>query len=191
MKRHWIAAAVSFCAVTAVANAAGALAAGGAAGPHLGRAVRLQLPLNALQGRTPIIESATCASAASCTLAGLYTDNASVDQAMVVTRSGGHWRRAIELAPPANADPGIGGLAESVGNYALKAGGLGALIMTRSGMRRTTVSQIRLPAGAATGASQNSQAKAIGWALTGFCAVGGTYRTTTAAVAAMAATGSP
>ena len=33
---------------------------------------------------------------------------------MVVTRSGGHWGRATELTLPANADAGLGGLAESV-----------------------------------------------------------------------------
>ncbi len=430
MKRHWIAAAASLaaslCAIAGVtAGQAAAAAAGVSAGPHLGRAVRLQLPANALSGSTPIIESASCASAASCTLAGLYTDTANVGEAMAVTRSGGHWGRAIELQLPANADPGLGGLAESVscsragacvavgnyrsngefagftaaksngvwrqarqvklpanagstgasisgvactgpgscvlagnysdnhshvrpmvateskgtwararelrvpagasatgrvlltslacpkagacvavgqfddkagharamaiteaggswhrafqlvlprdaagvplvsvasvgcstagncvavgsyrtkeghfvpvsvadsggtwahgqhvtrvpanaaaqanvgltsvactrggsctatGSYVLKAGGLGALIMTRSGTRWTTVSQIRTPAGSATGASQNAQAKAIGCAPTGFCAVGGTYRTAASATAAMAATGSP
>ena len=107
-------AAAAAAAVTVLAAGPMAAAAGAAAGPHLGRAVRLQLPGNAMPGSTPIIESATCASASSCTLAGTYTDNANVGQAMVVTRSSGHWARALELQLPANADPGIGGLAESV-----------------------------------------------------------------------------
>ena len=425
MKRHWRAAAAGAAAAAAAWTLLAGSQAASAAGPHLGRAVRLQLPANALQGGTPIIESATCASATSCTLAGMYTDSANVGQAMVVTRSGGNWGRAIELTLPGNADPGIGGLAESVscsratscvavgnyrsngefegftaarsngvwhqarqvqlpvnagttgasisgvactgpgscvlagnysdsqnhvrpmvaketngtwararelgvpgaasaagrvlltslacpkagscvavgqfddkaghtramavtesggtwhrafqlvlpadaagvplvtvtsvgcsgagncvavgsyrtkagrfvpmsvaesggtwahgqhvtkvpanaaaqanvglssvactrggtctaaGSYALKAGGFGALIMTRSGTRWTTVSQVRAPTGAATGASQTAQARAIGCAPTGFCAVAGTYRTTTSATAAMAATGSP
>jgi hypothetical protein len=61
--------------------------------------------------------------------------------------------------------------------------------MTRSEARWTAATQIRPPVNAATGASQIAQAKAIGCAAAGFCAIGGTYRTASSTTAAMAATG--
>ena len=159
-----------------------AAAAGIAAGPHIGRAVRLQLPANAMPGSTPIIESATCASASSCTLAGTYTDNANVGQALVVTRSGGHWARAIELQLPANADPGIGGLAESVscsrpsscvavGNYRSN-GEFEGFTAAESGGVWHQARQVRLPANAGTTGASISAVACTG---PGSCVLAGNY----------------
>ncbi len=169
-------------AATLLAAGPMAAAAGAAAGPHLGRAVRLQLPANAMLGSTPIIESATCASASSCTLAGTYTDNANVGQAMVVTRSSGHWARAIELQLPANADPGIGGLAESVscsrpgscvavGNYRSNGEFEGFTAAESSGVWHQA-RQVRLPANAGTTGASISAVACTG---PGSCVLAGNY----------------
>ena len=155
-----VAAGASAALATApIASGATGAAGAHAVGPHLGRAVTVHLPLNAGPG-TPIIESASCASATSCTLAGTYSDNTGVDQAMVVSRSGGHWSRAIELQLPANADAGIGGLAESVscsragscvavGSYRSN-GVFEGFTAAESGGVWHQAKQVRLPANAAT-----------------------------------------
>jgi hypothetical protein len=182
-----MAAAGASAALATAAIAAGATVAAGATGaqavgPHLGRAVAVQLPLNAGPG-TPIIESASCASATSCTLAGTYSDNANVDQAMVVTRSGGHWARATELQLPANADAGIGGLAESVscsrtgscvavGSYRSNGVFEGFTAAESSGVWHQA-KQVKLPANAATtGGASISGVSCTG---PGSCVLAGNY----------------
>jgi hypothetical protein len=82
-------------------------------GPHFGPTVSLKLPLNAGPG-VELIESASCVSTGSCTVAGTYPDRSSVDQVMAVTESGGHWARAIELTLPSNRGPRLGAIAGSV-----------------------------------------------------------------------------
>jgi hypothetical protein len=180
------------------ASAAGTSAAAAstvqAAGPHLGRAVSLRLPLNAGAG-TPIIESASCASASACTLAGTYTDKANVGQAMVVTRSGGHWGRALELQLPANADPGIGGLAESVsctragscvaaGNYRSN-GEFEGFVATESHGAWHQATRVRLPANAGTSGASISAVSCTG---PGSCVLAGNYSDSHGHVRPMAAT---
>ena len=178
-----VAAGASAALATApIASGATGAAGAHAVGPHLGRAVTVHLPLNAGPG-TPIIESASCASATSCTLAGTYSDNTSVDQAMVVSRSGGHWSRAIELQLPANADAGIGGLAESVscsragscvavGSYRSN-GVFEGFTAAESGGVWHQAKQVRLPANAATtGGASISGVSCTG---PGACVLAGNY----------------
>ena len=164
-----------------IAGAPGASAVTARVGPRFGQAVALKLPANAGSG-TPIIESASCASATSCTLAGTYPDNASVDQAMVVTRSGGHWGRAVELKLPSNADTGIGGLAESVscsragscvavGSYRSNGVFEGFTAAKSNGVWHQA-KQVKLPANAGTAGASISAVACTG---PGSCVLAGNY----------------
>jgi len=173
--------AAATCTFAIYTGPASASVVGPAATPHFGRAVSLKLPANAGTG-TPIIESASCPSATSCTLAGMYTDNTSVDEAMVVTRSGGHWARAVELRLPSNADAGLGGLAESVscsraascvavGNYRSN-GQFEGFTAAKSNGSWHQGKQVRLPANAGTTGASISGVSCTG---PGSCVLAGNY----------------
>jgi hypothetical protein len=165
------------------------------------RPVQLVLPKDAAGVPLVSVMSVGCSSAGDCVAIGSYRTKASKTVPMSVAESRGTWARGQHITnAPANiagsATVGLNSVACSrsgtctaAGGYALKGGGFAALIMTRSGTRWTGVSQIRLPSGAAAGSSQIAQAKAIGCTPTGFCAIGGTYRISSSATAAMAATG--
>src|SRR5580658_8974970 len=49
------------------------------------------------------ISSMVCPSFGNCTAVGQYTDGADHGQGLLLTESGGKWRRASEAALPANA----------------------------------------------------------------------------------------
>jgi hypothetical protein len=192
-RRPWRAAlAATAGAIALIAGAASASAAPRAAGPHLGRAVRVQLPENAGKG-TPIIESASCPSASSCTLAGSYNDSSHVGQAMVVTRSGGHWARATELRLPGNAEPSLGGLAESVscsragscvaaGNYRAN-GNFAGFTATESRGVWHRATQVTPPANAGTSVSISG----VACTGPGNCVLAGNYSDTKGRVRPMVA----
>src|SRR5690348_8197149 len=163
--------AAAMCTFALITGPASASVVARTATPHFGRAVALKLPANAGSG-TPIIESASCPSATSCTLAGQYTDNSSVDEPMVVTRSGGHWARAVELRLPSNADTGLGGLAESVscsraascvavGNYRSN-GQFEGFTAAKSNGSWHQAKQVRLPTNAGTGGASISGVSCTG-----------------------------
>ncbi|HEX2317480.1 MAG TPA: hypothetical protein VHJ18_00710 [Streptosporangiaceae bacterium] len=173
--------AVATCMFALLTGPASASVVARAAAPHFGRAVPLKLPANAGTG-TPIIESASCPTATSCTLAGMYTDSTSVDEAMVVTRSGGHWARAVELRLPSNADTGLGGLAESVscsraascvavGNYRSN-GQFEGFTAAKSNGSWHRAKQVRLPVNAGTTGASMSGVSCTG---PGSCVLAGNY----------------
>ena len=165
------------------------------------QAFQLVLPKDAAGVPLVSVQSVGCSSAGNCVAVGSYRTKSLKFVPMSVAESSGNWARGQHITKvPANAaaSAAVGltsvacaraGTCTAAGSYALKGGGFGALIMTRPGTRWTTATQIRPAANAATGASQIAQAKAIGCAPTGFCAVGGTYRTASSTIAVMAATG--
>jgi hypothetical protein len=198
MGGHWRAAAVVAAAasgaISLVTGVGVASATARAAGPHIGHAVRVQLPKNAGTG-TPIIESASCPSASSCTLAGAFNDGSHVGQAMVVARSDGHWARATELELPANAEPSLGGLAESVscsragscvaaGNY--RAGGnFAGFTATESRGVWHRATQVTPPANA--GGSTSVSVSGVACTGPGNCVLAGNYSDTSNRVRPMVA----
>jgi hypothetical protein len=143
----------------AVAPITGIAVAGTAAAPHFGPTVSLKLPLNAGRG-VPLIESASCVSTGSCTVAGSYPDSSSVGQVMAVTESGGHWARATKLTLPANRGPRLGALARSVsctrvgscvavGDYETSSSHVAGFAATESHGTWNRATQVRLPTNAA------------------------------------------
>ena len=165
------------------------------------QAFQLVLPSDAAGVPLVSVKAVGCSGAGNCVAVGSYRTKTGRFVPLSVAESGGTWAHGQHITKvPANAaSPASVGLTSvactsagtctAAGNYTLKAGGFAALILTRSGTRWTTASQIRTPADGATGASQNAQAQAIGCTRAGFCAIGGTYRTATSARAVMGAVG--
>jgi hypothetical protein len=165
------------------------------------QAFQLVLPSDAAGVPLVSVKAVGCSGAGNCVAVGSYRTKTGPFVPLSVAESGGTWAHGQHITKvPANAaSPASVGLTSvactsagtctAAGNYTLKAGGFAALILTRSGTRWTTASQIRTPADGATGASQNAQAQAIGCTRAGFCAIGGTYRTATSARAVMGAVG--
>jgi hypothetical protein len=70
------------------------------------QATSITAPANGHRGYAPdSLDAASCVKAGDCVAGGWYTDTQDSQQAMVVTETAGHWKRALELALPGNANP--------------------------------------------------------------------------------------
>ena len=169
------------------------------------QAIQIMLPKDAAGQPQPPPSippmSVACSGAGNCLFVSSYRNRLGRMVPMSAAESSGTWRRAQHITrAPANAaaQPGVtltsvactsAGICTASGDYALKSGGFGALVMTRTGTRWTSATQIRAPADAATGDRRLAVAAAIGCTATGFCAIGGTYLTARSTTRPMAATG--
>jgi len=154
------------------------------------QAIQLTLPRDANRlDPQPSVVSVACSAAGSCVAVGSYIDRQGLVVPMSVTESGGTWARAQHVtAVPVNATarPRLtlssvsclrSGSCLAAGDYRIRSGGVAAMVMTRSGTRWTSASQIRTPPNGPTGDTHLAQAAAIGCSATGFCAIGGSYGT--------------
>lgn len=61
------------------------------------------LPANAAAVPDAYLTGVSCTSASACVAVGGYTNTSHNEEAVVVARSGGRWRRALAIRPPAKA----------------------------------------------------------------------------------------
>jgi hypothetical protein len=135
------------------------------------------------------VVSVACSGVGSCVAVGSYVDRMERLVPMSVAESGGTWARAqhvTRVPADAAARPSLtfmsvsclrNGSCLGVGDYRKRGGGTGAMVMTRSGTRWISATQIRTPPDGATVAKQHAVAAAIGCSAAGFCAVAGSYQT--------------
>jgi hypothetical protein len=62
------------------------------------------LPSGAAAVPDAYLTGVSCTSPGSCVAVGGYTNSGQNEEPMAVTRAGGHWRRAVAIMAPANAD---------------------------------------------------------------------------------------
>ena len=62
------------------------------------------LPSGAAAVPDAYLTGVSCTSPGSCVAVGGYTNRGQNEEAMAVTQAGGHWRRAVAIKPPSNAD---------------------------------------------------------------------------------------
>ena len=117
-------------------------------------------PANAAAVPDAYLTGVSCTSPAACVAVGGYTNSSHDEEAMVVTRSGGHWHRAVAIGSPGNADTNPAahfsavscpkaGYCVAVGGYSTRAldDEVMAAIEVRGRWKRAA--QIRMPANAA------------------------------------------
>jgi len=146
------------------------------------------------------VVSVACSTVGSCVAVGSYVNSRGLLVPMSVMEHGGKWARAQHVTRvPANAAarPSLtfmsasclrNGSCLAAGRYRIRGGGTGAVVMTRSGGRWISATEIRVPPDGGTAAKQESAASAIGCSPSGFCMVAGSYLTASA-TRLMAATG--
>src|SRR5579859_1006268 len=154
------------------------------------QAIQVAVPSDASKtGSLPFFTSVSCSAVGSCVAVGSFIDRQGFSAPMSVTESGGTWARAQHVTTvPANAaaQPRAmlssvsclpSGACLAVGDYRIRSGGTAAMVMTRSGNRWISATQIRTPASWPAGDTHRVQAVAIGCSATGFCAIGGSHGT--------------
>jgi hypothetical protein len=62
------------------------------------------LPSGAAAVPDAYLTGVSCTSPGSCVAVGGYTNSSQNEEPMAVTRTGGHWRRAVAITAPSNAD---------------------------------------------------------------------------------------
>ena len=153
------------------------------------QAVQLVMPKDSNTSPLEFIHSVACSGVGSCVVVGSYVSRLSGLLPMSVTESGGTWEQAQRVRTvPANATarPQLtfssvsclpNGPCLAVGHYRIRSGGVAAMVMTKTGNRWISASQIRTPPNGPTGDTHLAQAVAIGCSATAFCAIGGSYGT--------------
>jgi hypothetical protein len=154
------------------------------------QAVQLVMPKDA-NTKSPLdfINSVACSGVGSCVVVGSYVSRLNGLLPMSVTESGGTWQRAqhvTRVPVNATAQPRLTfrsvsclahGTCLAVGEYRIRSGGVAAMVMTKSGNRWTSATQIVTPPNGPVGDTHLAQAVAIGCSASGFCAIGGSYGT--------------
>ncbi len=130
---------------------------------HWDRAQQITPPANAAAAPGTFLEGVSCPAPGSCEAVGGYTDRQQSSQAMAVQEIRGRWRRATEIAMPADAGPpGFDvalfavscprpGNCEAVGEYEWKGVQNAAAGVTETDGQWGTAVQIQLPADARSG----------------------------------------
>jgi len=164
------------------------------------RAVRLALPINAATPQSSQLWGVACTGSKTCTSVGDYTDQASNDQAMVVTEINSHLGRAREISAPLDARKPISAFVSSIscfsqgncvaaGGYTASSGAFVPMSFTQSHSHWGRATAISLPSNALTGSAQSAPLNSVSCTATGFCTAVGEYYTSSA-IQAMAITGS-
>ena len=173
--------------VGALLLAAPALWAQAAADLSFHRATVVRAPLDTAVPQSSDLFALACATSASCSAGGSYKAGGGLVEAMVVSRSNGHWLRAVSLQLPMNAAAQpfaeVNGLAcisagncVAVGDYQYQ-GGSGkpeAFIATQRRGRWSRAFVPALPANASPTAS--NQLEGVSCLRIGYCAAIGNYR---------------
>ena len=150
---------------------------------HWARALELRLPPNAEVNPFAEVNAIDCASQGDCVAVGYYNAD-TLFQGFAATESGGHWHRALLLAPPPNsahpsdfqlngvACTGVGSCV-AVGNYRDSSGRFEALAATESGGHWARARELRLPSNAA--ADPGAFFVSVACWQTGSCVAAGDY----------------
>jgi hypothetical protein len=164
------------------------------------QAVQLILPGDAAAVPLAAVNSVGCSATGACIAVGRYVTKAHSFAPMSVVSKNGTWSHAVHIrSVPSNAGttPGVfvnsvacpvGAPCRAVGNYRLKSGGEGALVLTRSGSS-WSAGQIQAPKDTALGDRASASANAIGCSRSGYCVAEGSYKTSGNVMRLMAATG--
>jgi hypothetical protein len=129
-------------------------------GGRWGRAAQVRPPANAAADPLLQLFSVTCASPGSCVAVGDYQDSSGFFQGLRVAKTRGKWRRAAEIALPANASANPDatltsvacartGSCEAVGSYHDQSGSSRALAVRETAGRWQQAVRIRPPGNAA------------------------------------------
>lgn len=145
------------------------------------RAIEIRLPAGA-RSKDAFLSHVTCSAPSSCLAVGGYSTGSGSQAAMAVILSKGGWQRAARVAGPAHARAadlfGVSCSATfclAVGSYQDSTGATRGLAVLESHRTWGPATEVRPPAGAATGSRQFTQLLAVACGNGGACTADGYY----------------